>query len=77
MFPWLREHACIQWGQAYNTKISMHWSESHNSIEPCISLSRSSNNFLSFFNNKITSIRDKIYYFMPPTDTDLSSNTGT
>ncbi len=50
--------------------------ESHSSIEPCVPLSHSSFNFLSFFNDKITSIRDKIDHLMPPTDTDSFSNTG-
>uniref|UniRef100_A0A3Q3FYF7 Reverse transcriptase domain-containing protein n=1 Tax=Labrus bergylta TaxID=56723 RepID=A0A3Q3FYF7_9LABR len=39
--------------------------ESHGSIEPCSPLALSSNDFLSFFNNKILDIRDKIGNLLP------------
>ena len=51
--------------------------KSHNSIDPCIPIALSSNDFMSFFNDKILTIRDKIHHLLPSTGTDLSSNTGT
>ena len=47
---------------------------SHNSIEPCIPIALSSNDFMSFFNDKILTIRDKISHLLP--STDLESNLG-
>ena len=51
--------------------------KSHNSIDPCIPIALSSNDFMSFFNDKILTIRDKIHHLLPSTGTDLSPNTGT
>ena len=33
--------------------------KSHNSIDPCIPMALSSNDFMSFFNDKMITIRDK------------------
>ena len=50
--------------------------ESHTSVEPCIPVSLNSNDFLSYFNDKITIIRDKIYHLLPSIGTNSSSNKG-
>lgn len=46
--------------------------ESHSSIEPCIPLALSSDDFMSFFNDKILNIRDKICNLLPLTGADVS-----
>ena len=51
--------------------------KSHNSVDPCIPIALSSNDFMSFFNDKILTIRDKIHHLLPSTGTDLPSNSGT
>ena len=51
--------------------------KSHNSTDPCIPIALSSNDFMSFFNDKILTIRDKINHLLPSTGTVLSPNTGT
>ena len=39
--------------------------ESHSSIEPCVPINLSSNDFMNFFYNKIITIREKISHQMP------------
>lgn len=48
--------------------------ESHSSTEPCIPTGLSSSDFMSFFNNKILTIRDKINHLLPSDGDDLSTN---
>ena len=50
--------------------------ESHRSTEPSIPISLSSNDFMSFFNDKILLIRDKINRLLPSNYINLSLNTG-
>ncbi|MDF4316827.1 reverse transcriptase family protein, partial [Vibrio parahaemolyticus] len=50
--------------------------ESQSSIEPCIPLALSSNDFMSFFNDKILTIRGKIHDLLPSDSTYLTSNTA-
>uniref|UniRef100_A0A8C9Z9B5 Reverse transcriptase domain-containing protein n=1 Tax=Sander lucioperca TaxID=283035 RepID=A0A8C9Z9B5_SANLU len=41
--------------------------DSHSSIEPSIPIALSSDDFMSFFNDKIITIRDTIHHLLPPT----------
>ncbi|MDF4395950.1 hypothetical protein P3390_24120, partial [Vibrio parahaemolyticus] len=50
--------------------------ESQSSIEPCIPLALSSNDFMSFFNDKILTIRGKIHDLLSSDSTYLPSNTA-
>ncbi|XP_049426310.1 uncharacterized protein LOC125885000 [Epinephelus fuscoguttatus] len=50
--------------------------ESQSSIEPCIPLALSSNDFMSFFNDKILTIRGKIHDLLSSDSTYLTSNTA-
>ena len=50
--------------------------ESHRSTEPSIPISLSSDDFMSFFNDKILLIRDKIHHLLPSNYINLSLNTG-
>ncbi|XP_054860077.1 uncharacterized protein LOC129347328 [Amphiprion ocellaris] len=51
--------------------------KSQSSVEPCIPLALSSNDFMSFFTNKIITIREKINLALPTNVTDVSSSTNT
>ena len=51
--------------------------KAHNSIDPCIPIALSSDDFMSFFNDKILTIRDKIQHSLPLTGPNLSTNTDT
>ncbi len=51
--------------------------ESHSSIEQSIPIALSSYDFMSFFNDKILAIRNKIQQDLPSTGTDLSLYSGT
>lgn len=48
--------------------------ESHSAIEPCIPVTLSSNDFITFFNDKILNIRDKIQHLLTSADPDVTSN---
>uniref|UniRef100_A0A4W6G917 Reverse transcriptase domain-containing protein n=1 Tax=Lates calcarifer TaxID=8187 RepID=A0A4W6G917_LATCA len=50
--------------------------ESHSSIDPRIPITLSSNDFMNFFNDKISTIRGKINHILPSISTDLCHNTG-
>ncbi|XP_051242969.1 uncharacterized protein LOC127355793 [Dicentrarchus labrax] len=51
--------------------------ESHSSIEPHIPINLSSNDFMSFFHNKIITIREKINHQLPSTVISGSPSSGT
>ena len=50
--------------------------ESHTSVDPCFPLALSSNDFMSFFNDKILTIREKIHHILPSANISVSSNIG-
>ncbi|KAK2879923.1 hypothetical protein Q8A73_023735, partial [Channa argus] len=50
--------------------------KSHSSVEPTIPLTLSSNDFMTFFMNKIVAIRESIHQILPPKITDRSSCTA-
>ena len=50
--------------------------KSQSSVEPCIPLTLSSDDFMRFFINKIVSIREKINGILPTIITDVSSSTA-
>ena len=47
--------------------------KSHNSIDPCIPITLSSNDFMNFFHEKVLTIRDRIQSQLPSTGSDFSS----
>lgn len=51
--------------------------ESHSPVEPCAPLTLNSNDYLSSFYDKITIIKNKIYYLMLSTGANLSSDVET
>lgn len=50
--------------------------DSHSSIEPSIPITLSSNDFMTFFNDKILTIRDKITHLLPQANNILPSYSG-
>ena len=50
--------------------------DSHSSTEPSIPLALSSDDFMSFFNDKIITIRDKIHHLLPSASNGSPLNAG-